>query len=124
MGGLYPEDLLLSRDEVEDFLHIAGVVLTGPTSQQAASEIERLRANYAEFEDMDEDVLRLVIFDCIRDCMDMPHAYLVEACRRWRNSEATRAPTAGQLKAIVKEDWRALQRARALADRALELLPA
>ncbi len=81
--------------------------------------IERLRANYPEFDELPETVLELTVEDLIIDLEGFPATLLREACKRWRNSEARRAPTAGQLKAMVAKEYRTAERVAELATNAL-----
>lgn len=85
----------------------ADEMLTPATDDQVAILVERLRANYAEFDDLSDAVLAMVLEDMLNDLAGYPIKFLVEACRLWRNSPATRAPTAGQLKAMVAKEHRA-----------------
>lgn len=96
--------------------------LTPAQDSEIAVLIERLRANYPEFDDLPETVLELTVEDLINDLEGFPATLLHEACKRWRNSEARRAPTAGQLKALVAKELRAAERVAELAANAMTML--
>lgn len=82
------------RDEVDALLRPA-------TDDEVAICITRLRANYPVFDDIPEVLQDMATEDLLDDLTGYPIEFLVEACKRWRNSTAVRAPTAGQLKAMV-----------------------
>ena len=112
----------LSVREAADMAAEALAFLTPAQDSEIAVLIERLRANYPEFDDLPETVLELTVEDLINDLEGFPATLLHEACKRWRNSEARRAPTAGQLKALVAKELRAAERVAELAANAMTML--
>ena len=79
--------------------------LVPATEDEVAICVERLRANYTEFEELEEALIAMVVDDLLDDLSGYPRKFLIEACRRWRNSPAKRAPTAGQLKEMVAKEF-------------------
>lgn len=109
----------MTLERLTEMVEEIDAALRPATDDQVAIAVERLRANYPEFEDLDDPVLEMVIEDMLNDMAGFPHEMLVEACRRWRNSPAARAPTAGQLKAMVELDVRRLERMRFILNEAI-----
>lgn len=73
--------------------------------KEVIAYVERLRNHYGEFAAMTEAQAEMLHKDWLEDFHRYPRELLIEACRRWRNSNAKKAPTPGQLKAMVEDEF-------------------
>ena len=74
--------------------------LTAARDEEIAVAYERLANHYPHLRRSRHEAER-AIEDWLDDLADIPADLIREACRLWRNSEAERFPTPGQLKALV-----------------------
>lgn len=71
------------------------------TTMEIATELEALALHYPVLRRTPEEQ-RIVVRQWAEDLADYPLDLIAEACRQWRNSDAERFPTPGQLKKLVE----------------------
>lgn len=106
-------------DLIDDDVRAA---LRPATNAEVIGAVKRLRMHYGEWSQLTEAEEADIWRDWILDFKSYPHGLLMEACAGWRNSTAKRAPTAGQLKALVQRDFERLRHLENQSSRARRAL--
>lgn len=96
--------------------------ITPATNAEVIGAVKRLRLHYGEWSQLTQDEEADIWRDWLLDFKAYPKGLLIDACAAWRNSEAKKAPSPGQLKALVKNDMARLRHLEMQAGRARRAL--